>query len=116
MIAFDRAVYRLVREIPRGRVVSYGQIAALLGSPRAARAVGYAMKRCPQGSAVPWHRVLNARGGISLRANVSSMLTQRILLEREGVSLRKGRVDLKLYRWTGSGRLVRLGLPVLQRL
>lgn len=116
MIAFDRAVYRLVREIPRGRVVSYGQIAALLGAPRAARAVGYAMKRCPQGSAVPWHRVLNARGGISLRANVSGMLTQRILLERERIPLRHERVDLRRYRWIGPRRLVRLELSALQRL
>lgn len=116
MIAFDRAVYRLVKRIPRGRVAIYGQIAALLGAPRAARAVGYAMKRCPQGGDVPWHRVLNARGGISLRANVSGMLTQRILLEREGLSLRNGRVDLKRYRWAGPRRLPRLKLPALQRL
>ena len=116
MIAFDRAVYRLVERIPRGRVATYGQIAALLDAPRAARAVGYAMKRCPQGSRVPWHRVLNAQGGISLRANVSGMLTQRILLEREGVRLRHERADLKRYRWTGPRRLARLKLPALQRL
>ena len=97
-------------------MATYGQIAALLGAPRAARAVGYAMKRCPQGSHVPWHRVLNARGGISLRANVSSMLTQRILLEREGITLRHERVDLRRYRWIGPRRLPRLRLPMLQRL
>jgi len=116
VIAFDRAVYRLVNRIPRGRVATYGQIAVFLGAPRAARAVGYAMKRCPQGSHVPWHRVLNARGGISLRANVSSMLTQRILLEREGIPLRHERVDLRRHRWTGPRRLARLKLPALQRL
>jgi methylated-DNA-protein-cysteine methyltransferase-like protein len=96
-------------------VATYGQIAALLGAPRAARAVGYAMKRCPPGSGVPWHRVLNARGGISLRANVSGMLTQRILLEREGVSFRNGRADLRQRRWVGPNG-VRLKLPALQRL
>ncbi|HET7874946.1 MAG TPA: MGMT family protein, partial [Methylomirabilota bacterium] len=83
MTPFHRAVYRLVSQIPPGRVATYGQIAALLGHPRAARAVGMAMKRVPPG--VPWQRVVNARGGISLRANVAGMLTQRLLLEREGV-------------------------------
>ena len=114
MIASDRAVYRLVGRLPRGRVATYGQIAALLGAPRAARAVGYAMKRCPQASGVPWQRVLNASGGISLRANVSGMITQRILLEREGLSLRNGRVNLKRHRWTDQ-RLAPLKLPALRR-
>lgn len=109
-------MYRLVSRIPRGRVATYGQIAAFLGYPRAARAVGYAMKRCPQRSGVPWHRVLNARGGISLRTNVSGMVTQRILLEREGIPLRRGRVDLTRYRWAGPRRLSRLKLPALEKL
>ena len=116
MREFDRAVYRLVSQIPRGRVATYGQIAAFLGYPRAARAVGYAMKRCPQESGVPWHRVLNARGGISLRANISGMVTQRILLEREGITLRRGRVDLRRFRWDGPRRLVRLKLAALEQL
>jgi len=92
-------VHRLVRRVPRGRVVTYGQVAALLGRPGAARAVGRAMRICPPG--VPWHRVLNASGGISLRANVSGMVTQRILLEREGVAVRRGRVALRRHRWRG---------------
>ena len=114
MRAFDRAVYTLVRQIPRGRVATYGQLAAILGYPRAARAVGYAMKRCPHD--IPWQRVVNTRGGISLRANVSGMVTQRILLEHEGVPFRRGRVDLARYRWTGPRRGIRLTLPALQRL
>ena len=101
MNRLDRAVYRMVGIIPPGQVATYGQIAALLGAPRAARAVGQAMKRCPSGSGVPWHRVINARGGISLRANISGMLTQRILLEREGIRLARQRVDLRRHRWRG---------------
>jgi methylated-DNA-protein-cysteine methyltransferase-like protein len=97
---FHQAVFRMVRQIPRGRVMTYGQIAALLGAPRAARAVGYAMRHCPPG--VPWQRVVNAQGGISLRANVDSMLTQRILLEQEGVTVRGGRIPLARYRWIGA--------------
>lgn len=90
-------MWRLVRRIPRGRVATYGQIAALLGRPRAARAVGWAMRHCP--GDVPWHRVVNASGGISRRARMESMLTQRLLLMREGVALRNGRVQLRQYRW-----------------
>lgn len=111
---FRRAVYALAREIPPGRVASYGQLAALLGWPRAARAVGQAMKHCPPG--VPWHRVVNAQGGISLRANVASMLTQRVLLEQEGVRVRRGRVRLEDHRWRGPRRPRRLGIPALERL
>jgi len=96
-LAFRRAVFRLVRQIPRGCVASYGQLAALVGRPRSARAVGRALKECPDG--LPWHRVVNAQGGISARARVASMLTQRILLEQEGVAFRRGRVVLRAHRW-----------------
>jgi methylated-DNA-protein-cysteine methyltransferase-like protein len=107
-------VHELVRRIPRGQVVSYGQLAALLGWPRAARAVGLAMKQCPPGT--PWHRVVNAQGGISLRADVASMLTQRVLLEQEGVPVRRGRVRLQDHRWRGPRRPRRLTLAALARL
>ena len=96
-LTFARAVWRLVARIPRGRVVTYGQIAAALGRPRGARAVGQAMRRCP--AIIPWHRVVNARGGISLRAPMSGMVTQRLRLEAEGVALRAGRVRLGQHRW-----------------
>jgi methylated-DNA-protein-cysteine methyltransferase-like protein len=96
-VTFSRAVHGLVRRIPRGRIATYGQIAASLGRPRAARAVGWAMKHCPAG--VPWHRVVNARGGISRRPNAGSMLTQRLLLEQEGVPVRRGRVSLARHGW-----------------
>jgi len=94
---FRAAVYALVRRVPRGHVVTYGQIAALVRHPRSARAVGGAIARCPED--VPWHRVVNAQGGISRRRVASGMLTQRIRLEQEGVRLRRGRVPLAKYRW-----------------
>jgi methylated-DNA-protein-cysteine methyltransferase-like protein len=94
-------VYRLVRRIPRGRVATYGQVAALLGRAGAARAVGTAMRGSPDD--VPWHRVVNARGAISRRARAASMLTQRIRLEQEGVGFRAGRVVLARHRWTAGG-------------
>jgi methylated-DNA-protein-cysteine methyltransferase-like protein len=80
-------------------VVTYGQVAAWLGAPRAARAVGGALRRCPDDG--PWHRVVIAQGRISRRRRAAGMLTQRIRLEQEGVGLRRGRVLLDRYRWEG---------------
>jgi len=99
-VIFRVAVYALVRRIPRGQVATYGQVAALVGRARSARAVGGAMGRCPDD--VPWHRVVNAQGGISRRRRQSGMLTQRIRLEQEGIRLRRGRVPLVRYQWEPS--------------
>jgi methylated-DNA-protein-cysteine methyltransferase-like protein len=96
-VTFREAVWQLVRRVPRGRVATYGQIAALLGRPRAARAVGGTLRRCP--ADLPWHRVVNAQGAISVRARMSSTLTQRIRLEAEGVAFRRGRVVLRAHAW-----------------
>jgi len=90
-------VYAVVRRIPRGAVATYRQVAALIGHARSARAVGGAMRSCPDD--VPWHRVVNAQGGISRRRRDSGMLTQRIRLEQEGVRLRRGRVWLAWDQW-----------------
>ena len=98
-MTFRGAVWALVRRIPAGQVVTYGQVATLVGRARSARAVGGAMGRCPDD--VPWHRVVNAQGAIARRRRQSGMLTQRIRLEQEGVGLRRGRVMLDRYRWEG---------------
>ena len=95
---FDTAVLSQVRRIPRGRVATYGQIAALVGKPRSARAVGRVMSRA---DGVPWHRVVNAQGAISRRSRMTGMVTQRIRLEQEGVVFRRGRVVLRRFRWDG---------------
>jgi methylated-DNA-protein-cysteine methyltransferase-like protein len=99
-------VYRLVQRIPRGRVVTYGQVAALLGRPRAARAVGTALGalRGPLVDLVPWQRVISAAGRCSHRDGFSAA-RQRDLLQREGVRFdRRGRVDLRRIRWAGPRR------------
>jgi methylated-DNA-protein-cysteine methyltransferase-like protein len=85
MQSFNERVYALVRLIPPGKVLSYGRIAALLNKPRGARAVGWAMNALPAGSDVPWHRVVNAAGRISLRGDILSAHEQRALLEAEGI-------------------------------
>ena len=98
--SFYLRVYDLVRQVPRGQVVTYGQVAALLGAPAAARATGYALHFLPDGSDVPWWRVVNAQGGISLKGRGSAADFQRHLLESEGVRFDfEGRLDLRRYRW-----------------
>ena len=105
-MTFRAAVLELVRRIPRGRVATYGQLAALLRHPRSARQVGQALRGADDG--VPWHRVVNAQGSISRRSRTASMMTQRIRLEQEGVKFRRGRVVLGRFRWHGGrGRLAR---------
>ena len=87
-----------MRAIPRGRVATYGQLAALVGKPRSARAVGRVMRGA---GGVPWHRVVNSQGGISRRSRMTGMVTQRIRLEQEGIVFRRGRVILRRFRWDG---------------
>lgn len=96
---FDR-VYALVARIPRGRVATYGQIARMLGAPRAARIVGWAMHGNPHGSRLPCHRVVQQGGSCSPNFRVGDPGAQRRLLEREAVRfLLDGRVDLAAHQW-----------------
>jgi methylated-DNA-protein-cysteine methyltransferase related protein len=98
-VSYQR-IYRVVRRIPKGRVATYGQVASLAGLAGHARQVGYALHALPQGSIVPWHRVVNAAGRISTRATPGGELVQRILLEREGIALdARGTVSLDRLRW-----------------
>ncbi|WP_440848446.1 MGMT family protein [Salinisphaera sp. SWV1] len=90
-------IFAVVRRIPPGRVATYGQIARRVGRPRAARQIGYALHRCPPG--LPWHRVINAQGRISLPADSTAALTQRRRLIEEGVIFVDGRIDLARYGW-----------------
>jgi methylated-DNA-protein-cysteine methyltransferase-like protein len=98
--SFYTRVYALVRQVPYGHVVTYGQVAALLGSPQAARAVGYALRVIPPNAGVPWHRVINHRGAISPRYPAQGPVVQRLLLEAEGIHFdAEDRIDLSVYRW-----------------
>lgn len=100
--SFYDAVYHMVRQVPCGRVTTYGHIAALCGKPRAARTVGWALHALPEGSDVPWQRVINARGGISISKVGLPPELQRALLKAEGVHFRRdGTVDLDRWGWHG---------------
>lgn len=94
-------IYDIVRQIPRGRVATYGQVAAIEGHC-SARMVGYAMAALPEGSNVPWQRVINARGQVSERAGGGGTSPQRRRLEAEGVFFdSRGRVDFARAGWDG---------------
>jgi methylated-DNA-protein-cysteine methyltransferase related protein len=91
-------VYKLVKQIPRGRVLSYGAVAKALRLKGGARSAGRAMSATPQGKGIPWHRVLNAAGKIVIREPYSGL--QRKLLESEGIEVVENRVKMKTYLWT----------------
>ena len=93
------AIYGQVKRIPRGRVVTYGQVAELAGYPGRARQVGYALAATPEGLDLPWHRVVSAQGRVSPRRNSGMHRLQRALLEAEGVSFQGERIDLDRFRW-----------------
>ena len=96
-------IYATVKKIPRGKVATYGQIAALAGMPRHARQAGHALSALPRSMKIPWHRVINSQGRISLRLrhwDSGSDELQRILLEAEGVIFDStGKVNLKKFQW-----------------
>ncbi|HEX6939197.1 MAG TPA: MGMT family protein [Longimicrobiales bacterium] len=113
MSDFSARVYELVRRVPPGRVVSYGGVAALLGRPRAARGVGRALRELPEGHDVPWWRVVNHAGEISVgRVDPHAARLQRVLLETEGVAFDgRGRIDWDRYGWAGPHGDARSGAP-----
>jgi methylated-DNA-protein-cysteine methyltransferase-like protein len=92
-------IYAAVRRIPAGRVATYGQIAEVAGLRGHARLVGYALAALDVDTDVPWHRVVNARGAISLPVRDHGALMQRARLEAEGIEFRDGRVALGACRW-----------------
>jgi methylated-DNA-protein-cysteine methyltransferase related protein len=98
---FFSKVYDLVEQIPEGRVMTYGQIAALLGHPRGARLVGWAMHSVPGGRLLPCHRVVNKTGTLA-PSHIFGEDEQRKLLEKEGVTFREnGSIDMKKHLWVG---------------
>jgi len=89
----------MVERIPRGRVSTYGDIALFCGLGRNARLVGYALHALPEGMEIPWHRVVNARGAVSLPPESRSGRAQRARLAEEGVTFRSGFIDMTRHRW-----------------
>jgi methylated-DNA-protein-cysteine methyltransferase related protein len=95
-MSWDR-VYRVVKQIPRGRVTTYGAVAKAIHEPGGARVVGYAMSATPAGRGIPWHRVLSAGGKIRMPEPHASK--QRRLLASEGIEVGLHSIDMKIYGW-----------------
>jgi methylated-DNA-protein-cysteine methyltransferase related protein len=97
-----KPVYELVKKIPRGQVITYGQLAKALRLPGGARTAGRAMAACPSGQGVPWHRVVGAGGALLIREPYASL--QRRLLESEGLELAERRIrGFKAFVWNLHG-------------
>jgi methylated-DNA-protein-cysteine methyltransferase-like protein len=95
-------IYEAVKQVPRGRVASYGQIAQLVGEGCDARMVGYAMAGTPEGQDIPWQRIINREGKISLPGKGG--VIQRMRLEAEGVVFdTRGRIEMQRFGWQGPG-------------
>jgi methylated-DNA-protein-cysteine methyltransferase-like protein len=99
---FVKAVWQVVQGIPRGHVLTYGEVARLAGMRRAARRVSQAMRRAPRSMQLPWHRVVNAQGRISLPKDSAWHRRQRELLEAEGVVFLDGKIDLERFGYQGA--------------
>lgn len=93
------ALYLVLAQVPAGKVATYGQLAALAGLGRAARWVGRTLSQLPDGSTLPWHRVVAAGGRLSLAADAPSGVEQRARLRVEGVLSHNGRVDIRRHGW-----------------
>lgn len=93
---FKEKVYKILRKIPKGRVVTYGQMASLAGNPKAARAVGYYMRINPDAPNTPCHRVVAADGSLTGYSGIGGIKKKRQMLITEGVEFKKDKVNLSI--------------------
>ena len=99
---FKTRVIEIIKAIPRGKVASYGQIAVYAEIPRAARAVGMILNKLPSDTTIPWWRVVNNSGKLSIRGSIFSRDDQKSLLESEGIKFKKEyEFEIEKYRWRG---------------
>lgn len=99
MSDLDEMIWQVVAAIPLGKVMTYGQIARQCGYPGYARYVGSTLKKLPEDSTLPWHRVINAKGEISFPPDSKTYQQQKALLEHEGIQFHRNRIKLAVYGW-----------------
>lgn len=100
MTPFSKSVIAWIKKVPRGKVATYGQIARLAGKPGSSRAVGWILHACADTHDLPWQRILNSQGKISLPKKSTAYLEQKRLLQGEGIEVSAtGSLDLEKYRW-----------------
>lgn len=92
-------IYEVVKQIPKGKVATYGQVAALTGNPRWARVVGYALHANPDPEGIPCYRVVNREGRLSDAFVFGGINQQKLLLESDGIEVKDNYVDLEIYQW-----------------
>lgn len=95
----DQKIWQVVLSIPKGKVASYGQVAAMAGLGRQARYIGRALGKLPAGHSVPWYRVIRSNGQIAFPEGTETFATQKKLLEQEGVEVKNGRIPMRYYQW-----------------
>jgi methylated-DNA-protein-cysteine methyltransferase-like protein len=95
----NERIWRTIGDIPHGKVASYGQVAAIAGIPHGARQTAYALRQLPRGHTLPWHRVITSSGRIAFAIGTRPYKEQVKRLKMEGVTVQKGRVDMRVYRW-----------------
>lgn len=95
----QNAIFRVLQQIPPGKVVSYGQVATMAGLGRAARFVGTTLRKLPKDTKLPWHRVVNSQGRISFKDDHPGFKRQKERLESEGVHFIRGRINFQHYQW-----------------
>lgn len=99
-MSFFENVYETVKKIPKGKVLTYGQIAKIIGEPKKAKFVGYALHKNPDNSSIPCHRVVNRKGELSQSFAFGGIEEQQRMLEEEGIIFEnKGIIDLQRYQW-----------------
>jgi len=101
-LSLNEIIWQTVSLIPKGKVVSYGQVARLAGYPSHARFVGSTLKKLPKNSKLPWFRVINAQGKIAFPLGSDAYVRQHDLLTKEGITFNNDKVSLKKYAWDGS--------------
>ena len=109
--AWVKSVWQVVGGIPRGHVLTYGEVARLAGPGGSARRVSQALRRAPRKLELPWHRVINAQGRISFPADSPAYRQQKRLLEQEGVRFDGERIDLERFGYAGALDQLLWGLP-----
>lgn len=95
----NERIWQTIADIPHGKVAGYGQIAAIAGIPRGARQTAYALRQLPRGHTLPWHRVITSSGRIAFAIGTRPYKEQVKRLKMEGVTVQKGRVDMRIFRW-----------------
>lgn len=94
-----KLIWQTVKQIPKGKVATYGQIAKLCGLNGQARLVGYALHNLPEKTKVPWQRVINSKGKISFPPNSTTYRSQKSLLKKEGIKFINDKIDMRTYGW-----------------